>query len=578
MFPAGGEVGPEEPTIRDTPLSSEQDRTRVDSRSSSDAGGSSSTTIAETVRVRQRSDHSRLGMLSVTVLLWLGVVSLQFTPNKGLTHWALTAAMVILGAISLRQALWIKADPQRAGRRRVGYMVIALAVTAVFGIAYIGAFTFTVAYLTVLIYFISSSDVRIRAISIYLIGAIGFAGAVLVSYLELIEPIIGIPKDVDPTLVIAAGIAVEIVLAISYVLARRVRRATLSAMRQLERARQEIERRGALLDEANEELVRAMGGVRLGRLSGTKLGRWELGEVLGRGGMGEVYRGASADQEAAIKVLHPHLAEDDVHVARFLREAQILSELKSPQITRILDSGRSTEGGAYLAMELLEGTDLAALLRDRGRLPVDEVLILVSQVAEALSEAEEAGVVHRDLKPQNLMRTGSHDKPAWKILDFGVSALTHGAATLTHGELIGTPGYMSPEQARGDTVDPRSDVFSLGAIVYRSLTGRPAFTGSNSTESLLRVLHWMPERPSDVVPDLRPDIDFVLALALAKERDDRLSSVTSFHAALRDATRGHLDSRLRQAAADLLLRHDWGTQFGAADAEPTRAQRSAPRD
>lgn len=244
---------------------------------------------------------------------------------------------------------------------------------------------------------------------------------------------------------------------------------------------------------------------------------------------------------------------------------------------RVLEAGDAPDGSPYLAMELLEGNDLAALLRDRGRFELDEVVELVSQVASGLAAAEDAGVVHRDLKPQNIFcvdgttggaaasvspnaKRGTRTKRTWKILDFGVSKITDSTGTLTQGAIVGTPSYMSPEQARGDEVDTRADVFALGAIVYRALTGRPAFTGANGVATLDNVMHVQPVRPREGV-ELTEDVERVLALALAKDKARRFPSARTFASALSDAARQRLDDRFRRAADELLAEHPWGMRL-----------------
>ncbi len=202
------------------------------------------------------------------------------------------------------------------------------------------------------------------------------------------------------------------------------------------------------------------------------------------------------------------------------------------------------------------------MLREHKRIGLQRTLELVTQVAQALSVAQEAGIVHRDLKPQNLYLIESTEKGRlWKVLDFGVAAISAGTGALTQGAAVGTPGYMAPEQARGQPVDHRADVFSLGAIAYRSLTGRPAFAAPDSLATLYQVLHVQPVRPGDLLkaPD---DVDLALALALSKDKEKRFRSATTFASALRDASRGELDEPFRVAARAVLTTHPWNTDDG----------------
>src|SRR5262249_15925656 len=152
--------------------------------------------------------------------------------------------------------------------------------------------------------------------------------------------------------------------------------------------------------------------------------------------------------------------------------------VRGPNLVEVLETGQAPDGSPYIVMELLDGQDLGAILRDQTSLPLSEVVNLVEQVAQGLTVLHQAGVVHRDLKPQNLFRVLGRP-PIWKILDYGVSKVT-GEGTMTENQLVGTPGYMSPEQVEGEHVDLRADVFSLGAVAYRAITGRRPFSGTDT--------------------------------------------------------------------------------------------------
>ena len=178
---------------------------------------------------------------------------------------------------------------------------------------------------------------------------------------------------------------------------------------------------------------------------------------------------------------------------------------------------------------------------------------MLHQIGEGITAASEAGIVHRDIKPQNLFRT---EGGIWKILDFGISKLQDTSATLTQGETVGTPHYMAPEQARGDTVDRRTDLYSLGAITYRALTGHQPFQGNEMTAILIALLDEMPVRPSALVP-LHADVDDALAIALAKDPDDRFATADELTRAVRDALAGRLDPTLSARAAEILHVRPW---------------------
>jgi len=203
------------------------------------------------------------------------------------------------------------------------------------------------------------------------------------------------------------------------------------------------------------------------------------------------------------------------------------------------------------------GQDLSAHLRQRERLELAEVVDLCAEVACGLRAAHDAGVVHRDLKPQNIfcaeVEQDSAKAPGrvWKILDFGVSKLHDSSATLTNAAVIGTPGYMSPEQAEGRDADHRSDIFSLGAVAYRALTGRPPFAGE-LPHVLFEIVYRDPVQPSELVTGLPHDVDLVITLALAKRAEDRFDDAGQLADALRQAARGGLDPALRARAERLL--------------------------
>jgi len=206
-------------------------------------------------------------------------------------------------------------------------------------------------------------------------------------------------------------------------------------------------------------------------------------------------------------------------------------------------------------MERLHGHDLAHHLR-AGKIPPAGLDEMLAQVGAAVEEAWQHGIVHRDLKPQNLYLADAPGKPIWKVLDFGVAALADHSGTLTQDHVVGTPAYMAPEQARGERVDFRADVYALGAIAYRWITGRPVCGGKDLHASLYQVVHVMPQRPSSLA-DIPDDVDLTLALALAKQPADRFASVSELRAALAAALRDELDPGLRDRARELLLRHPW---------------------
>jgi len=263
---------------------------------------------------------------------------------------------------------------------------------------------------------------------------------------------------------------------------------------------------------------------------GTKLGPYEVQFPLGAGGMGEVYRARDTrlDRIVAIKVLPAHFSNDDVRKQRLQREAKTISGLNHPNICTLHDVG-SQDGIDYLVMEFIEGESLAHRLV-RGPLPVEQVLMIGREIADALDKAHRCNITHRDLKPGNVMLT----KSGAKLLDFGLARPTsHSAslATLTttaplteEGMIVGTFQYMSPEQVEGKDVDARSDIFSFGALLYEMVTGRKAFEGKSQLSIASAILEKEPAPISTIKPISPRSLDRVIRRCLAKEPDDRWQS------------------------------------------------------
>ncbi len=298
-------------------------------------------------------------------------------------------------------------------------------------------------------------------------------------------------------------------------------------------------------DEARidlEQLLQAAAG-NPGPWTGRLAARYQLGAVIGRGGMGEVYAAQHVDthQHAAVKLMHASSLERPALRSWFYREMSIAKRLIAPNLVRVDEVGEIQEGVPFIAMERLEGSDLATVLRNQ-RLSLPEIAELIRQVAAGLDAAHHAGIVHRDLKPQNIFRSAAPQGPVWKILDFGVSKVI-GEGTLAGGGIVGTIGYLAPEQVSGNATAV-SDIFSLGAIAYRAITGRVPFSGDCPESSLQAVLHHTPTPPSQLVAVPR-DVDLVLGIALAKQPSRRFFTAGQFATAFVAATRGALDPALR---------------------------------
>jgi serine/threonine-protein kinase len=256
--------------------------------------------------------------------------------------------------------------------------------------------------------------------------------------------------------------------------------------------------------------------------------RFRLNRLLGRGGMGSVWHAThlGLDIPCALKFIEgPHAAMPEAHM-RFEREAKAAAQLRSPHVVQILDHG-IWDGTPYMAMELLEGEDLGKRLARVGRLPPKKLCVIVAQVARALAKAHAAGIVHRDLKPDNIFLVRDDDREIAKVLDFGIAKATgaiEGSNTKT-GAMLGTPYYMSPEQAQGTkAVDHRSDVWSLGVIVYLALTGHLPFESEALGDLLMRIMVAPMPVPSHVAPDLPLAFDGWWIRAASRDPAQRFQS------------------------------------------------------
>ncbi|MBI3202475.1 MAG: serine/threonine protein kinase [Myxococcales bacterium] len=516
-------------------------------------GPSQTTTL---VVGEEQSARARTSLWSALWLSLLAGAALQLTRNKNPAHWVLTATIVAL-ALACAGVLLVSRKERLIPPRRMlltGVMTVLVTLAAT---ARLGVLTPTFAFLIVTVYYNSSGDSPYEGI-IYGLSALGYFALLVLCFvgvLPLTGSVLAMVEQNDRALV-GFGVVTEGMLFVTYRMAKRNRLATRTAMDRLERIERQVQQRDALLLEARADLAGANAG-RYGRHTGARVAGYEIGTLLGRGAMGEVYAAKDGTgAPAAIKIMHPELLEDPTHAARFMREAELTRQLDSPHIVRVWAGGTTDDGCPFVAMELLSGEDLGQRLRERRVMELPAVAEMLQQVARGLDAAQEKGIVHRDLKPQNLFwaREGGHG--SWKVLDFGMAVLGEASGELTRGAAVGTPHYMSPEQTRGEPVDHRSDVFALGAICYRALTGQPAFAASDSMAAMYRVNRVQPAKPSWLA-SVPPDVDRVLALALAKEKDLRFRSASTFAAAFRDAARGELDEPYRRAADALLARHPW---------------------
>ena len=307
------------------------------------------------------------------------------------------------------------------------------------------------------------------------------------------------------------------------------------------------------------------------------LGRYKILEVIGRGAMGVVYKAVDPviDRVVAIKTINLSLSKEDIseYEARFQQEIKAAGRFSHPNIVTIYDVGKTDEV-AYMAMEFLNGRELKDILAAGTRLDVETTVELMLQVADGLAYAHEHGVVHRDIKPSNIMVIDLPNGVFAKITDFGIARMPGSAVKTMTGIVLGSPRYMSPEQVVGKAIDHRSDVFSLGVVLYETLTGKSPFDGDNLTAIMYATANAHPAPPSSLNPSSPKMLDLILEKALQKDVERRYQSMREFHNDLREVRRmlvGGTGSR-QMPRLDMLL----APKPAAAAAAPAVGTGSGP--
>ncbi|MBP9087569.1 MAG: serine/threonine protein kinase [Kofleriaceae bacterium] len=500
--------------------------------------------------------------LLMSVLLSIGAAGSVALLDGDPLAFRVVMAGCVLVCVGAGLLYHIIRDPARYTVGKLSFAATIVAISSYGGVYYWGLASPAVAMILYGIYFFSLGlDVRVRLLQYAVCAFLHFAmSAAIISGVIKDRSILPIGHlSVQAQIVVCLG--VQALYLITFVTARFSRKVTIDALSRLELAVRSVAQREAMLAEVRAELDRAIKVGGPGRYSEQVVGSFRLGMLIGRGGMGEVYEAHSLTdkREAAVKLLGPGTLGEDHHLRRFLREAEHAARLDSPHVVRIVEVGATAGELPFIAMERLRGTDLAHQLRRQRRLPTEQVTTLVSQLAIGLEAARLANIVHRDLKPQNVFLAEERDgNKRWKILDFGVSK-SGGTGTLTRGNIVGTPAYMSPEQAKGGDVDHRADVYSLAAIVYRSVTGHPAFTGKDVPTTLYDVVYRVPTQPS-ILAQLPTDVDRVLALGLAKNPDDRLATALEFGTWFSAAVSAGLSYDQKRRADAYIDKHPWGTR------------------
>ena len=493
--------------------------------------------VATAAEALDRSDLSRMrafhtfGVLAPVGAILLSLL-LRGDPDLRTAFW-IGASLLSVCNVGL---VYLTMNPALYKPRAVGILWIFSTLSILPAVAYFGPFSAVVMVLMLGIVFIALGRERWTALAT---AGICIGGHVVIS----LPILFGWASDrgvlssrfADHVQLWTAELLVVGFLSSGYALGRWARTTNANALAELQQARRVIGDKEQALAEVADQAQRA-NRANEGRWTHQVMGSFKLGLVLGRGAMGEVYEAVRSDGvPAAVKLLNARGAASATMTERFHREMQVAARLDAPNIVRVYEISPPDAPVPYLAMERLHGTDLATRLRAESRMPSDELVVLLDQVARGLEVARLAGVVHRDLKPHNLF---FHAGATWKILDFGVSKVLGSEGTLTGEGIVGTPQYMAPEQASGGQVTQLADVYALGAIAYRCLTGRSPFKGRDLAELVYQVVHTSPPRPGGL-GRVSPFIEDVLAIAMAKDPRRRFASALVFAQAFIAARRGH---------------------------------------
>jgi tRNA A-37 threonylcarbamoyl transferase component Bud32 len=451
-------------------------------------------------------------------------------------------ALAVMGSAAVYRQL---RGAARYSVRQLDALALAAIVCGQLGILYVGVFSAAPLVLALGVLFFCRTEHLASAVAVYVLaaGSHGVVAALVIAG-ALDDPgFYPVRRDCSVEAQIAGQVIVQLAYGLSFFLARLTRRSSLRSIEQLQRATRLAAQRDAQVAELRQDLDRA----------------------LQIGAMGEVYEAKhiGGGGEAAVKLLRRELLGDARHVERFLREVRVASAIDCAHVVKVLEASSPRDPLPFLAMERLRGKTLGELLR-AGPYTGAPLGALVAAAAEVIDRAWIAGVVHRDLKPHNLFLI---DGGTWKVLDFGVAVLGESSGTLTRGAAIGTPSYMAPEQAKGETVDHRADLYALGAVIYRCVTGRIPFVARDTPALLYAVVHIMPLRPSAFGP-ISPDIEAFLQIALAKSRDARFGSGAELAMAFAAAQQGTLPDVLLRRARKLAHQLPW-TEPEPAPPAPT---------
>ncbi len=468
----------------------------------------------------------------------LGAIVLSFFLGGDPLAQKLFWVGVSLVSVSNVGLVWLTSKPERWKPVPVGALWM-LATTGTLPILYyFGPFSGALIIQLLGTVFIALGRDRWTALGVAAICIVGHAAIAIPIMMGWLDDV-GVLSSTGaarPQLLVSEVLVIAFLIS-GYLLGRWARRVNHKALADLAAAVRVIgDQQQVLAEHRDDAALKAR--VNEGRWTGQMMGSYRLGVVLGRGAMGEVYDATVGDgptaRPAAVKLLNARSDGSSSMVERFHREMAVVAHLDSPHVVKVLELSPPDAPVPYIAMERLDGYDLAARLRSEPRIPSDELVILIDQVARGLEAARVEGIVHRDLKPHNLF---FHDGRLWKILDFGVAKVLGSEGTLTGDGIVGTPQYMAPEQASGGQVTHLADVYALGAIAYRCLTGRSPFKGGDLAELVYQVVHVAPVRPS-LLGRVPSSIEHVLAIAMAKDPRRRFPSAMAFAQAFVAARRG----------------------------------------
>jgi hypothetical protein len=499
--------------------------------------------------------------IAVSSLVVMGLVLLlDGDPFALHTHAiALGASSVVAGTSAV-----VFRNPRWYSPRLALYLILAQVAVLVSGYHYWGTFSAYGALVPLTVYIAVGSATKTEAVlgvTLCVVAQGSFALATALEYIPrrgLVEPVVG----VGLTTQLIALVVLQLITIGAAIAGWAAKRDSALVIEKHNKALVELAQRDAQLAEAHADAraVRdaAMGGA--GRFTEHTIDGYKLGEVLGRGAMGEVYAAhrEGDDTPLAFKMLAPHLLRDGIARERFLRESAIVESLRSKHVVRVVCVSPAEAVLPYIVMERLDGLDLGGVLKKTPLLPMHEVVTIAQHVGAGLDAAHKAGIIHRDLKPANIYATGEGSGRIWKLVDFGASKWRDGEGTLTQDNIVGTPGYMAPEQALGKALDQRCDVYAFGCVLYRLVTGVPAVFPGEVPAMLQEVAYRMPIQPSKRTASVSPAVEQVLAVALAKLPVHRFATAGELAQVFGEAAAGKIDRGIAHRAEVLLEELPWG--------------------